>query len=449
MELGRAKAGKAGTQPERPGRASGRPHPFPARPAGDRAWCARCRWTRFSNTWPKTSCSAFRGAPRTPTAKPGTSLQAEFEERLDRMRRQALQEGWLQPQGVYGYWPAQSEGNDLVVYEPGSVEAGSPAELTALYFPAPAIRTISCAWQIILPPVESGQDGRGGFPDRHGGDEASRALRAPAGCRRITAKPISAMAWPCKPPKPPPIICTHHIRRELGLPAEQGKRYSWGYPAIPELADHAKVFQLLPAESELKMQPDPRLPTGARTVHRGDHRAPPGGEVFQYRRKPHRAIDQVNLWTNPAFNRFLAFLNQIHPAVRIGWRHGHRPEPARGRLRRLFRCAQPDQPGPGGRNPSRIYRSRAQIHPDQHLRRQPLSSWRAMGWKQQVADINAAGVELAQADHPGLLQSRSDRRRRRPAGGAPGPVWPGPAGTGARRPSASKSRPWPRPGSIC
>ena len=45
-----------------------------------------------------------------------------------------------------------------------------------------------------------------------------------------------------------------HIRRELGLAIEQGKRYSWGYPAIPDLADHAKVFQLLPAESELGMK---------------------------------------------------------------------------------------------------------------------------------------------------------------------------------------------------
>jgi 5-methyltetrahydrofolate--homocysteine methyltransferase len=44
-----------------------------------------------------------------------------------------------------------------------------------------------------------------------------------------------------------------HIRRELGLPDGQGKRYSWGYPAIPELEDHRKVFDLLPAESELGM----------------------------------------------------------------------------------------------------------------------------------------------------------------------------------------------------
>jgi 5-methyltetrahydrofolate--homocysteine methyltransferase len=44
-----------------------------------------------------------------------------------------------------------------------------------------------------------------------------------------------------------------HIRRELKLEADQGKRYSWGYPAIPDLQDHRKVFDLLPAEEELAM----------------------------------------------------------------------------------------------------------------------------------------------------------------------------------------------------
>ena len=45
-----------------------------------------------------------------------------------------------------------------------------------------------------------------------------------------------------------------HIRRELGLPEGQGKRYSWGYPAIPNLKDHEKVFALLPAADELGME---------------------------------------------------------------------------------------------------------------------------------------------------------------------------------------------------
>ena len=85
-----------------------------------------------------------------------------------------------------------------------------------------------------------------------------------------------------------------HIRRELGLPEDQGKRYSWGYPAIPELDDHRKVFDLLPAESELGMSLTVGLPAGAGAVHRGDHRAPPAGQVLQHRREPGGAIDRVS-----------------------------------------------------------------------------------------------------------------------------------------------------------
>jgi 5-methyltetrahydrofolate--homocysteine methyltransferase len=70
----------------------------------------------------------------------------------------------------------------------------------------------------------------------------------------------------------------NHIRRELGLEPEQGKRYSWGYPAIPELDDHRKVFQLLPAEQELGMnltsafQLVPEQSTAAIIVHHPEAR---------------------------------------------------------------------------------------------------------------------------------------------------------------------------------
>jgi 5-methyltetrahydrofolate--homocysteine methyltransferase len=37
----------------------------------------------------------------------------------------------------------------------------------------------------------------------------------------------------------------NRIRCDLGLGKEMGRRYSWGYAAIPELADHERVFQLL------------------------------------------------------------------------------------------------------------------------------------------------------------------------------------------------------------
>ncbi len=38
----------------------------------------------------------------------------------------------------------------------------------------------------------------------------------------------------------------HHEAREmLSIPATQGRRYSWGYPAVPEQSEHLKVEKLL------------------------------------------------------------------------------------------------------------------------------------------------------------------------------------------------------------
>ena len=43
---------------------------------------------------------------------------------------------------------------------------------------------------------------------------------------------------------------THLVRGQMGLAAERGKRYSWGYPACPDLDDHAIVWQLMPQIAE-------------------------------------------------------------------------------------------------------------------------------------------------------------------------------------------------------
>jgi len=62
-------------------------------------------------------------------------------------------------------------------------------------------------------------------------------------------------------------------RRELGVPAGRGKRYSWGYGACPDLEDHEIVFKLLPAAQELGMlltsahQLVPEQSTAAIIVH--------------------------------------------------------------------------------------------------------------------------------------------------------------------------------------
>ena len=63
------------------------------------------------------------------------------------------------------------------------------------------------------------------------------------------------------------------VQKELGLDNARGRRYSWGYPAIPDLEDHAKVLQLLPAKETIGVdlteayQFDPEQTTAAIVVH--------------------------------------------------------------------------------------------------------------------------------------------------------------------------------------
>ncbi|HEV2653664.1 MAG TPA: vitamin B12 dependent-methionine synthase activation domain-containing protein, partial [Ktedonobacteraceae bacterium] len=59
----------------------------------------------------------------------------------------------------------------------------------------------------------------------------------------------------------------------LGLDRSRGRRYSWGYPAIPDLEDHEKLFSLLPAPSTIGVvlteayQLVPEQSTAAIVVH--------------------------------------------------------------------------------------------------------------------------------------------------------------------------------------
>jgi 5-methyltetrahydrofolate--homocysteine methyltransferase len=198
-------------------------------------------------------------------------LEVEFETRLDKMRREAMQEGWLNPQGVYGYWPAQSDGDDLVVFDPQSNLASNPVELTRFHFPRQDSSEFLCLADYFLPLgsdhmdvvafqiVTVGQSASERFEQLQGQGNYSEAYYT----HGLGVQVAEATAE----------FLHRHILRELGLPEERGKRYSWGYPAIPDLDDHQKVFDLLPAEKELAMtltdayQLVPEQSTAAIVVH--------------------------------------------------------------------------------------------------------------------------------------------------------------------------------------
>ncbi|HEX2697899.1 MAG TPA: vitamin B12 dependent-methionine synthase activation domain-containing protein, partial [Anaerolineales bacterium] len=202
-------------------------------------------------------------------------LKKEFDARLEKMTKDALRFKWLKPQGVYGLFPCQSDGDELIIYDPETVNSASPDELTRFSFPRQPYDD-HLALSDYFAPVDSGKIDVAAFQIVTVGQEATERfdkLQAAGDYSEgyfthgLAVQSAEATA----------NYLHGHIRRELGIGEEQGKRYSWGYPAIPEIEDHKKVFELLPAATtELGMtlsaayQLIPEQSTAAIIVHHKD-----------------------------------------------------------------------------------------------------------------------------------------------------------------------------------
>ncbi len=195
----------------------------------------------------------------------------DFDARLAKMTKNALKEGWLKPQAVYGYFACQADGDSLIVYE----DPEGKKELARFEFPRQPYDD-HLALSDYYAPVESGQMDVVALQVVTVGQEATEKFEKMQAAHDYTeAYFVHGLA--VQTAEATANYLHEHIRRELGLHENQGKRYSWGYPAIPELEDHFKVFKLLPAiESELGMslsisgQLIPEQSTAAIIVHHKD-----------------------------------------------------------------------------------------------------------------------------------------------------------------------------------
>jgi 5-methyltetrahydrofolate--homocysteine methyltransferase len=163
----------------------------------------------------------------------------EFRPRLARMQEEAEREGWLRPRVRYGYFPANADGNDLVVFAPDE----SGRELARFPFPRQPRRDRLCLADYYLP-LSSGKRDLAVFQIVTvgvGATERTERLQA-AGeysesffAHGLSVQSAEGLAE-----------CAHQrIRAELGMGEEQGKRYSWGYPSCPDLRQHLLVDALL------------------------------------------------------------------------------------------------------------------------------------------------------------------------------------------------------------
>ena len=178
------------------------------------------------------------------------TVREEFEPVLERLKSEAKAEGWLKPEVVYGYFPVQSSGNEIIVYDAAAYAAdGTLRETERFKFPRMVGRERLCLADYVRA-VESGQVDV--LPLQivtvgHAASEKFAVLQAANeyaeayyihGLGVETAEALAEWSH-------------RHVKAELGI--DSGKRYSWGYGACPDLEDHGVVFKLLPAEAEIGM----------------------------------------------------------------------------------------------------------------------------------------------------------------------------------------------------
>jgi len=199
-------------------------------------------------------------------------VRKEFEPTLARLKESAKCDAWLKPRAIYGLFPVQSSGNDVIVYDPDAyAKDGTTTELARFHFPRQEGRERLCiadyfrstdssdvdvvAFQI----VTVGDVASERFQTLQANNEYTEAFYV-HGLAVETAEAVAE--W-----------MHRKLRHDLGVPAGQGKRYSWGYGACPDLEDHAQLFKILPAERELGMslttafQLIPEQSTAAIIVH--------------------------------------------------------------------------------------------------------------------------------------------------------------------------------------
>jgi len=200
-------------------------------------------------------------------------VEQEFRPRLARMLRDARQQRYLQPKVIYGYFPCQASGNELIVYDAQEhqVNKGNKREVARFHFPRQREGQHLCLADYFAP-VESGRMDVVAFQVVTMGQAASEAVQ------RLQQAGDYAEAYfthglAVQMAEGLAEYTNRLVQRELGLEGQRGRRYSWGYPAIPDLEDHAKVMTLLPASSTIGVnlteayQFDPEQTTAAIVIH--------------------------------------------------------------------------------------------------------------------------------------------------------------------------------------
>jgi 5-methyltetrahydrofolate--homocysteine methyltransferase len=159
------------------------------------------------------------------------------------------EQDYLRPRALLGYFPCNSEGNELIVWDPQDFDPARPRELARLVFPRQPRHDRICLADfyreydpahpepdvVALQAVTAGQQVTELMATLEADGEYAEQLFV----HGLGVQTAEGMAeW-----------IHARVRHELGIAPTQGRRYSWGYPSCPEQSELTKVFALLDAPS--------------------------------------------------------------------------------------------------------------------------------------------------------------------------------------------------------
>ncbi|HTW32493.1 MAG TPA: methionine synthase [Candidatus Sulfotelmatobacter sp.] len=217
----------------------------------------------------------------------------KFRPILHKLEDEVAASGLFEPAVVYGYFPAQSDGNDVIVYnEPESGDTSAPTkEFLRFTFPRQK-EGRRLAVSDFFAPKSSGKMDVIGLSLVTIGPKASvetqRLFEGGEYTKYLYLHGLSVETAEA-------LAEYHHkkMREELGIASEdapeirdlfhqkyRGSRYSFGYPACPNLEDQTKLFALLKPEENVGVRLtsgfllEPEQSTSAIVVHH------PGAKYF-------------------------------------------------------------------------------------------------------------------------------------------------------------------------
>jgi len=217
-----------------------------------------------------------------------TAAQADYLRLVDEKYRPILQDleeevkaaGWFEPKSILGFYPCAADGDTLIVFDPED-----PAhELERIVFPRQSQgRRLSIA--DFFEPLGAGKRDVVGFSIVTVGDEASRQTQKLFEAGDFT-KYLYLHGLSVETAEALAEFAHKQARQFLSIDAEdaprisdlfhqkyRGSRYSFGYPACPNLEDQAKIFRLLEPEKNIGVRLteqyhlEPEQSTNAIVVH--------------------------------------------------------------------------------------------------------------------------------------------------------------------------------------